>query len=101
MTEQLNKDSFMECPRHGIRKPTFICQHLPYASGAGFHEPNESPDPDVPFKNAWCDDCDRVLAEQGEWNDVSEGHARPIAICEGCFEDLRLRNAKNRAGSIT
>ena len=70
-----------------------MCRHLQDGSGAGFHEPDQGPEPDSPFKMAWCDDCNRVLIEQDyEWNDVSEGHAGIIAICEGCFDDIRRRN---------
>ena len=32
--------------------------------------------------------------EEGEWNDRSEGFAKIIPICEGCFEDIKDRNIK-------
>jgi hypothetical protein len=93
-TDQLNPSSRMECPRHGVRRPTFICQHLRTGLGAGFHQPEGPPDPECPFQQAWCDACDRVLeAQGGEWNDESESHAGILPVCEGCFEEIRRRNA--------
>jgi hypothetical protein len=93
MSDRLDKDSVMQCPRHGTRRPAFVCRHLQHGAGAGFHGPADPPAADFPFRNAWCDDCNRVLLEQGgEWNDVSEGHAGVVAICDGCFADIRQRN---------
>jgi hypothetical protein len=96
MSRPLDKDSVMECQLHGVRRPAFVCQHLKAGSGIGFHVPCDGPQPDWPFKNAWCDACNAVLIEQHyEWNDVSEDHARPAAVCEGCFDDIRQRNLVN------
>lgn len=92
MNAPLNKDSKMECRRHGTQKPAFICQHLQYGVGIGFFEPEEEPDPEWPFRNAWCAECEAVTIEQGGWNDISEGFARVIPICEGCYEEIRRRN---------
>ena len=82
----------MECNSHGVQKPSFICHHLRYGEKAGFVEASEDPDPDYPFREAWCGTCDKVLLEQGEWNDVSEGHAQFMAICEGCLNEIKARN---------
>ena len=46
------------------------------------------------IKEAWCGECDAVLMEQGEWNDISEGHAQIMGICEGCYNEIKRRNAK-------
>lgn len=93
MGNSLNKDSVMECPRHGIRPPSFVCEHLQYGAGIGFYQPDDEQDPEWPFKDAWCGACDKVLMEQGEWNAVSEGQSQMIAICEGCYEEIRERNS--------
>jgi hypothetical protein len=82
----------MECARHGIQKPAFICKHLLHGVNIGFHEPEEDPDPEWPFKNAWCSQCEAVAVEQGGWNDVSEGFAQVMSICEGCYEEIKQRN---------
>lgn len=92
MSSPLNKDSRMECSRHGLQKPSFICKHLQHGEGLGFIEANENSDPDYPFREAWCEACDKVLLDQGEWNDISEGHAQIMAICEGCLNEIKERN---------
>ena len=92
MTTPLDKSSLMECPRHGERRPAFICRHLQFGRGIGFHQPAGDVDPDQPFQNAWCDACEAVRVREGGWNDVSEGHAGILAICEGCLEEIRERN---------
>jgi len=94
MENNLTKDSMMECPRHGLQRPTFICKHLQYGKGLGFNRPHGSPDIDWPFENAWCDKCDKVLCEEGEWNDKSESFAGIKVICEGCFAEIKMRNER-------
>ncbi|MBF0233133.1 MAG: hypothetical protein HQK65_08865 [Desulfamplus sp.] len=80
----LNKNSGIECRRHGLQRSAFICQHLQYGEGIGYFEATGEPDPEYPFREAWCGDCGQILLEQGEWNDVSEGHAQIMTMCEGC-----------------
>jgi hypothetical protein len=92
MSNSLNKNSMMECSRHGTRRPSFICHHLQFGEGIGFVESEDEFDPEWPFKNAWCGECDKIFREQGEWNDISEGHAQIMAICEGCYEEIKERN---------
>ncbi len=93
MGNSLNKDSKMECKNHGLQKPAFICQHLQYGEGLGFIEATENSDPEYPFKEAWCRQCDKVLIEQGEWNDISESHAKIMVICEGCYFEIKKHNS--------
>ena len=82
----------MECILHGKQKPAFICKHLQYGEGLGFHQPIETPKEDWPFQNAWCDECNTIFLEEGGWNDRSEAFAGIMAICEGCFEVIKERN---------
>ena len=92
MSDELSEDSFMECPTHGRQRPTVICQHLQHGVGCGFQVPNQ-PDFEMPWlQMAWCDECDAVLQEEGEWNDRSEGFAGIMFVCEGCFNVVRKRN---------
>jgi hypothetical protein len=92
MENSLNKDSMMECPHHGLRRPAFICRHLQYGKALGINQPDGVPEPDWPFQNAWCDECDKLFQEEGEWNERSESIAGIMAICEGCFEEIKIRN---------
>ena len=91
----------MECARHGTHRPAFICQHLHVGEGIGFNLADESFDPEWPFQSAWCDQCDQVLLREGEWNDVSEGFAKIMLICEGCLEEIRNRNRVGAPGENT
>jgi hypothetical protein len=68
MGTPLNKNSLIECPIHGDQLPAFICRHLQYGEKIGFHTPDDPPEKEWPFKNAWCDKCHEVLLEEGEWN---------------------------------
>ena len=94
MENNLTKDCMMECQRHGLRRPTFICKHLQYGKGLGFNRPDESLDPEWPFENAWCEKCDKFLKIEGEWNGKSESFAGIMAICEGCFAEIKKRNER-------
>jgi hypothetical protein len=93
MGKPISKNSKMECGRHGTQPPTFVCHHLQFGIGLGFNQSKEAPDPDYPFEQAWCDECHTVFLKEGsEWNDVSEGFAKVMAICAGCFAEIRERN---------
>ena len=92
MGNQLNKDSVIECSIHGYQLPAFISQHLQYGENLGFHTPDDPPEKDWPFKNAWCDQCHEVLLSEGEWNDRSEGFSQIMAICERCYKEIEIRN---------
>ena len=95
MENNLTKDSMMECPHHGLHRPTFICRHLQYGKGLGFNQPDESVDPEWPFENIWCDKCDEVLNKEGESKDKSESFTSILAIYEGCCEEEKKRNERN------
>ena len=94
MSNPLNKDSLMICTRHGQNRPTFICKHLQFGEGLGFNQPDDQPELDCPFENAWCDECEAFAIKAGGWNDTSEGFAGIMAICEGCFQEIKERNSK-------
>ncbi len=85
----------MECSIHGDKRPAFICKHLFGGEGLGFIESEEPVDPEWPFKNAWCSECNKVLEREGQWNDMSENFAGVMAICEGCYQDIKKRNNRS------
>lgn len=91
---ELNKDSKVDCGEHGLVSPAFVCRHLVNWTGTGFNVPDDPPDPDLPFKNAWCDECDKLLMSVGEWNDETEAFADITMICENCYEKRRVARAK-------
>lgn len=95
MSNDLNKDSKVECETHGLNPPAFVCAHIASNVSEGFFEPDEESDSDWEseenFKIAWCDRCDEILMKEGEWNDTSESFAQFTLICEGCFNVLKYK----------
>ena len=88
------KENAVICDNHGASWPAFVCQHLNKGAYTGFHEPSES-DPLIKPEDgyqAWCDECEKIRLQEGEWNDVSEGFAKIRLICSGCFFDIKQRN---------
>ncbi len=84
----------VECPEHGVREATFVCQHLVSGSGAGFHWGTDKDEPDQRWPDAWCDACERIRESEGEWNDQSEAFAAIRLLCDRCYERARERNWK-------
>jgi hypothetical protein len=84
----------LECPEHGVRDATYVCQHLVSGVGSGFHWGHDDDDPDQLWPNAWCDACERVRESEGEWNDRSEAFAGVRLLCDGCYQTARERNWK-------
>lgn len=85
----------VECCTHGDRYPAYVCQHLNLHTPVGFYEPFAS-DPTVTYANdelsAWCEACDEVLTEVGEWNDESEAFAKIKLVCDVCFFEMKKLN---------
>lgn len=80
------------CDEHGERRATFICQHLVTGSGLGFNYAGDPENPDDVCPDAWCDSCDAVLEEAGEWTESALEAADIKLACDLCYEDLRARN---------
>ena len=75
----------------------FICQHLNKDEHTGFNEafePVTIPDADDGYQ-AWCDECEKVREQEGEWNDTSMAFAKIKLICDQCYFEIR---ETNRAG---
>jgi uncharacterized protein YjaG (DUF416 family) len=89
------KNNIVECCTHGNRYPAYVCQHLNLQTPVGFYESVAS-DPSVTYANdelnAWCDACDEVLTEAGEWNDESEAFAKIRLVCDVCFFEMKKLN---------
>ena len=87
-----DKKTPIHCEKHGRRYATFVCCHLVQGSDLGFFYAD---DPEDERPDAWCGACDRVLLEEGEWNDRSEGFAQVTLICSECYDAVRKRNEAN------
>jgi len=88
------KEHAVTCESHGTSRAAFVCQHLNKDTYTGFHEAFESNpliEPDDDYQ-AWCDECEKMRLQEGEWNDVSEGFAKIRLICDQCFFEIKRRN---------
>lgn len=88
------KERAVTCESHGTSRAAFVCQHLSKDTYTGFHEAFESNpliEPDDDYQ-AWCDECEKIRLQEGEWNDVSEGFAKIRLICDQCFFEIKRRN---------
>ena len=56
----------VECGEHGKSPATFVCQHLPAGENQGFNVGYDPEAPDDAYPDAWCDQCDAVLEQEGE-----------------------------------
>lgn len=82
----------VECGVHGATPPTFVCQHLQHGEGLGFNQGYDPEQPDAAYPDAWCDQCDAVLEQEGEWNARAEAFAGIRLVCAGCYCQIRERN---------
>lgn len=82
----------VECSVHGKSSATFICQHLANGAGLGFNAGFDPDEPDALYPDAWCDECNAVLEQEGEWNDTSEAFADIKLVCAQCYCDIREKN---------
>ena len=89
MSDSKNK---IECDTHGTTDATFLCRHLLEGEKLGFNIGYDPENPDDLCPDAWCDECEKVLDHEGEWNDKSEKFADIRLLCSKCYEDTRERN---------
>jgi hypothetical protein len=88
------KDKKVNCSEHGIADPAYVCQHLNLKEKVGFIQSYDLDNPDNEILNAWCSECDKILMEEGEWNDRSESFANIRMICSECFYKMRSLNGE-------
>jgi hypothetical protein len=80
---------YVECGRHDHGHATFVCQHLSNGEAEAMFWPEDHRD--TPWPDAWCERCDAVLSEEGEWNERSEAFAGVTLRCSGCYEEIRQK----------
>ena len=84
------------CNIHGNQmKYAIVCQHLfeclRSQKKVGFCVPWEEIKEGEP-KEAWCDNCHKILDQERGWNDTSEAAADFKLICSDCYADIRDLN---------
>jgi hypothetical protein len=83
------------CENHGSRYPAFVCQHLNTITKVGFWEPFDSDSNEIYSNeelNGWCDECNKVLIEEGKWNEKSETFANIKLVCDKCYFAMKELN---------
>lgn len=89
----MSDEHYVECGTHGSCEATYLCQHLPEGKGLGFNVGYDPENPDQLYPDAWCDQCDAVLEQEGgEWNERAEAFADIKLVCADCYCEIRERN---------
>ena len=88
----MSESDKVECPVHGTQEMAFVCQHLAQGEKQGFHLGYDPDHPDELWPDAWCDACEAVLEQEGEWNEKTEQFADIKLVCAQCYEALRALN---------
>ncbi|WP_298737654.1 DUF6882 domain-containing protein [uncultured Chitinophaga sp.] len=95
-TAQNIKDKFVECDGHGYRRRAFVCKHLNSTTPTGFNEAFESiEDMELLEEDdfqAWCNECEAIRQQEGEWNDRSMAFAAIKLVCEKCYFEMKGLN---------
>jgi hypothetical protein len=80
-----------------FNKPTFVCQHIQMNCDLAFNVPY-----DIEFdRQAWCDECEKVLQEEKGWTDRAVEFAGLEEYCKYCFEELRAEKIEERQRAKT
>lgn len=87
-----DEEKKVECGVHGTSAATFLCRHLNDGEGQGFNVGYDPEHPDNLYPDAWCDQCDAVLEQEGEWNDRAEAFAGIRLVCAECYCHIRELN---------
>ena len=85
-------DKGVDCSEHGKSDATYVCRHLLRGQGVGFHQGVDPAGRGKWFPDAWCDECEAVRLEEGDWNERSEAFAGISLVCSGCYLRSRLLN---------
>lgn len=91
------KSKYVECGQHSTRRAAFVCKHLfDKKDKVGFVEAFETVEgmelqDDDDFQ-AWCDECEKVSEEEGEWNDRLETFTDVQLVCEKCYFEMKEFN---------
>jgi hypothetical protein len=89
MNEEIRRE--LNCEVHGSAFSTYICDHL-------FASPNQKwfsgavSDSD-PWPDAWCEQCNELFDQQGEWNDKNSGGLKARVLCHHCYQVHRPKES--------
>ena len=80
----------VHCDRHGDNREAFTCKHLLFNSGLGFV--SDAAEPDNPYPDAWCSECEQVRIENG--GEFSDDYARSVIklVCGDCYNEIKAKH---------
>jgi hypothetical protein len=85
----------VHCELHGLQVRAYVCQHFSKSKKVGFFEPyapdSEKYDGEEGLQ-AWCEKCEQVLKDEGEWTDKALQFASFRGCCSGCFHEIKKFN---------
>jgi hypothetical protein len=93
----VSEEMWVHCGAHGKQPAAFVCKHLVDSVNSGRRvgwcrpESNEL--------HAWCEACEAVRRQEGEWNDRSEGFASVTMVCSACYDRARQINELTSQGT--
>ena len=87
-----DEEQKVECGVHGTSTATFLCRHLNDCEALGFNVGYDPEQPENLYPDAWCDQCDAMLEQEGEWNDRAETFAGIRLVCAECYCHIRELN---------
>lgn len=87
-----DSESPVSCGEHGERNACFVCCHLKEGEALGFNLGYDPEAPDELYPAAWCDACEALLEQEGEWTDRAQAEADIRLVCSACYERIRARN---------
>lgn len=95
-TAQNIKDKYVQCNEHEYRRIAFVCKHLNDETRVGFQEAFETFEgmelADEDDFQAWCNECELVRQQEGEWNEKSMEFAQIRIVCEKCYFEMKELN---------
>ncbi len=94
------KDKYVSCSAHESGRRAFVCKHLNTKTKVGFVEAFETEEgmellEEDDFQG-WCDECEDVRQQEGEWNEQSMKFANIKLVCESCYFDMKELNLGHR-----
>ena len=75
-----------------LNEPVIICQHLLMNRYLNLNFPNDIDEDD----QAWCDECEKILQEEGGWTDRALEFADLKPYCKYCFAEMKIGYMENK-----
>jgi hypothetical protein len=76
-----------------MRFPAVICGHLLGDTDRvlGFVENSSDPE-DL---QGWCDDCERMYAQEGDRTPAFKAFHKMVVVCDRCYRRIRKRHTRS------